>query len=89
MGHEWKTKTFRSGNSVALRLPKALGMAEGDEVVIVRHEDGSFSFWKDSDGLNVLMSLYGSMSPGFMKRGRGDIEQDDRAWDRDRTSSAA
>lgn len=89
MGHEWKTKTFKSGNSVALRLPKALGLAEGDEVVIVRHEDGSFSFWKDSDGLNVLMSLYGSMSPGFMKHGRGDIEQDDRAWDRDRTSSAA
>lgn len=87
MGHEWKTKTFKSGNSVAMRLPKALGLAEGDEVVIVQHEDGTFSFWKESEGLKVLMSLYGSMSPGFMKGGRGDIEQDDRAWDRNPSPS--
>jgi antitoxin VapB len=86
---EWKTKTFKSGNSVALRLPKALGFAEGDEVVVVPHEDGTFSFWKESDGLKVLMGLYGSMSPGFMKDGRGDIEQDDRDWDRDSVDSAA
>lgn len=89
MGREWKTKTFKSGNSVALRLPKGLGLAEGDEVVIVSHADGSYSFWKESDGLKVLMSLYGSMSPGFMKQGRGDIEQDDRAWDSGSISSAA
>jgi len=89
MGREWKTKTFKSGNSVAMRLPKALGLAEGDEVVIVQHEDGTFSFWKESEGLKVLMSLYGSMSPGFMKDGRGDIEQDDRAWDRNPATSAA
>ena len=87
MGREWKTKTFKSGNSVAMRLPKALGLAEGDEVVIVQHEDGTFSFWKESEGLKVLMSLYGSMSPGFMNGGRGDIEQDDRAWDRNPTPS--
>jgi antitoxin VapB len=89
MGREWKTKTFKSGNSVAMRLPKALGLAEGDEVVIVQHQDGTYSFWKESDDLSVLMSLYGSMSPGFMKEGRGDIEQDDRVWDRDTASSAA
>jgi antitoxin VapB len=89
VGREWKTRTFKSGNSVALRLPKALGLAEGDEVVIVPHADGTYSFWKESDGLKVLMSLYGSMSPGFMKYGRGDIEQDDRAWDSGSASSAA
>jgi antitoxin VapB len=89
MGREWKAKTFKSGNSVALRLPKALGLSEGDEVIIVPHSDGSYSFWKESDQLKVLMSLYGSMSPGFMKHGRGDIEQDDRAWDEGQVSSAA
>lgn len=89
MSREWKTKTFKSGNSLALRLPKAMGFAEGDEVVVVPHSDGTYSFWKESDGLKVLMSLYGSMSPGFMKDGRGDIEQDDRAWDRGPVSSAA
>lgn len=89
MAKEWTTKTFKSGNSVALRLPKALGFVEGDDVVVVPHSDGTFSFWKESDGLKVLMSLYGSMSPGFMKDGRGDIEQDDRDWDRDPVDSAA
>jgi antitoxin VapB len=89
MAHEWRTKSFKSGNSVAIRLPKALGFVEGDEIVVVPHSDGTYSFWKESDGLNVLMSLYGSMSPGFMKDGRGDIEQDDRDWDRDRGDSAA
>lgn len=89
MASEWKTKTFKSGNSVALRLPKGMGFAEGDEVVIVPHSDGTFTFWKESDGLAALMSLYGSMSPGFMKDGRGDTEQDDRDWDIGLASSAA
>jgi antitoxin VapB len=83
MAREWKTKTFKSGNSVALRLPKALGLEEGDEVTVVHHSDDSFSFWKQSDAKKVFMSLYGSMSPGFMKNGRGDIEQEDRSWDVD------
>lgn len=89
MAKEWTTKTFKSGNSVALRLPKALGFVEGDDVVVVPHSDGTFSFWKENDGLKVLMSLYGSMSPGFMRDGRGDIEQDDRDWDHDPAPSAA
>lgn len=89
MTKQWKSKAFKSGNSVALRLPKALGLAEGDDVVLVPHSDGTFSFWKESDSLKVLMGLYGSMSPGFMKDGRGDIEQDDRDWDMGPASSVA
>lgn len=81
MTREWNAKTFKSGNSVALRLPKAAGIAEGEEFVIVPHDNGRFSMWKKSDAKAVFMSLYGSMSPGFMKNGRGDIEQDDRSWD--------
>ena len=86
---EWKAKTFKSGNSVALRLPKAMGFEEGDEVLVVPHSDGSYSFWKESDAKKVFMSLYGSMSPGFMKDGRGDIEQDDRSWDQPDNAKAA
>ena len=89
MAREWKTKTFKSGNSVALRLPKALGIEAGEDIVIVPHSDGSMSFWKKSDSKKVFMSLYGSLSPGFMKDGRGDIEQDERDWDRDPLDSAA
>jgi len=89
MGKEYKAKVFKSGNSVAIRLPKAAGFADGDDVVIVPHDDGRFSIWKESDSLNVLMSLYGSMSPGFMKHGRGDIDQEDRSWDFPGKQSAA
>lgn len=73
-------RTFKSGNSVALRLPKDLGFGEGDEVTIVPHDDGSFTFWKQNNTRDVLISLYGSMSAGFMREGRGDIEQDERDW---------
>jgi antitoxin VapB len=89
MGHEWKARSFKAGNSVAIRLPKALGLGEGEDIRIVKHDDGSFSFWRVSDDAAILDSLYGSMSPGFMKDGRGDIEQEDRSWDRDPVRAAA
>jgi antitoxin VapB len=43
MSEEYRAKIFKSGNSVALRLPKALGLKEGTEV-IVREERGEFHF---------------------------------------------
>lgn len=79
MGREFRAKVFKSGNSLALRLPKELGITEGEDVAIVPHADGSFSFWRESQALEVLMGLYGSFSPGFMSEGRGDTEQ--RAYD--------
>lgn len=89
MGNEYPTRTFKSGNSVALRLPKQLGFVEGEEVRIVGHADGSFSFWRTQDDLKVLMGLYGSMSPGFMADGRGDIEQEERDWSAGNSSREA
>lgn len=80
MAQEYRAKVFKSGNSLALRLPKALGFAEGEDMVVVPHANGQFSFWRESDNLDVLMSLYGSMSPGFTAEGRGDTEQDERDW---------
>lgn len=82
MNTEVRGKVFKSGNSYALRLPRSLGLVEGDEVVVVPHADGSFTFWKTDQSLAVFMGLYGSMSPGFMADGRGDIEQDERDWSR-------
>lgn len=34
MSKEYKAKVFKSGNSLALRLPKALGLEEGAEMVL-------------------------------------------------------
>ena len=41
MTKEIRAKTFKSGNSVALRLPKALGIEEGVEMR-VREEQGRY-----------------------------------------------
>ena len=41
MTKEIRAKTFKSGNSVALRLPKALGIREGVEMK-VREEHGRY-----------------------------------------------
>ena len=41
MTKEVRAKTFKSGNSVALRLPKALGIKEGVEMK-VREERGRY-----------------------------------------------
>ena len=38
MSREWTTKSFKSGNSVALRVPASVGMAPGEEWRLV--EDG-------------------------------------------------
>ena len=42
MSEEYRAKVFKSGNSVALRLPKALGLKEGDEMMIVREDKPGF-----------------------------------------------
>ena len=39
---EYVGKTFKSGNSVALRLPKGLGIPEGTEVRMVREAPMTF-----------------------------------------------
>ncbi|HKX78962.1 MAG TPA: hypothetical protein VJM34_10630 [Novosphingobium sp.] len=38
MSREWTTKSFKSGNSVALRVPAAVGIVAGEEWRLV--EDG-------------------------------------------------
>ncbi|MEO6361243.1 MAG: AbrB/MazE/SpoVT family DNA-binding domain-containing protein [Sphingomicrobium sp.] len=41
MTKEYRARTFKSGNSVALRLPKGLGVTEGREMR-VRAEQGRY-----------------------------------------------
>lgn len=40
MAKEYTAKVFKSGNSLALRLPKALGLAEGSEMVLREMQQG-------------------------------------------------
>lgn len=43
MSEEYRAKVFKSGNSLALRLPKGLGLEEGVEMIL-REEQGKFTF---------------------------------------------
>ena len=40
MGKEYKAKVFKSGNSLALRLPKELGLEEGSIMVLREEQSG-------------------------------------------------
>lgn len=89
MDREYRARTFKSGNSVALRLPKALGIEDGEDVKIVPHADGSFTLWRIAADKQMFMSLFGGMSDGFMADGRGDTEQPERDWSRGGDKAAA
>ena len=67
MGKEYRAKVFKSGNSLALRLPKELGLKEGSTMVL-REEQGGYrveaedapkkkldvsAFWGKAKGLRV------------------------------------
>ncbi len=81
MGNEYRAKVFKSGNSVALRLPKALGLKEGDEMLL-REERGSFmvepvpAVPKKID----LTGIYGSC-PGLKPLSRDDRLMEPRNLD--------
>lgn len=78
MSEGFSAKVFKSGNSVALRLPKALGLKEGD-VMRVREEHGSFVMdaVPGPDDLIDLTGIYGSV-PGIR---RPPFEENPRDWD--------
>lgn len=76
MAKEYRAKVFKSGNSVALRLPKALGITEGTEMV-VREEHGRFEFEPASDEPKKidLTGIWGAL-PGLKRMPFDEIERD-------------
>lgn len=80
MSEEYRTKVFKSGNSVAIRVPKAWGFQPGEEIEILPLDDGGYEVRRTQDAEIALDALFGSFSPGFMADGRGDTDQDERDW---------
>ncbi len=73
---EYVGKTFKSGNSVALRLPKGLGVPEGTEVRMVR--DGRMSFrveTVEAPRERIDISGFAGKLPGFKPAPREDFEE--------------
>ena len=81
MGNEYRAKVFKSGNSVALRLPKALGIVEGAEMLL-REEAGKFSFEPAPAERRTidLTGIYGSC-PGLKPVDRVEAEPRELDWD--------
>ena len=80
MGEEYRAKVFKSGNSLALRLPKALGLTEGTEMA-VRAEQGRYTFEPipaPSKRID-LTGIYGSI-PGLKPVERLDVEPRALDW---------
>lgn len=83
MTKEVRAKTFKSGNSVALRLPKALGIKEGVEMK-VREEQGRYIVEPaDTPKKKIDLSFLKGRSLGLKLLTREDREFDDdspRDW---------
>jgi antitoxin VapB len=80
MAKEYRAKTFKSGNSLALRLPKGLGIREGEEMVL-REDGGKFAFEPaPKEGRKIdLTGIYGSVPD----MSRVQVDEADRDWSGD------
>ncbi len=83
MSEEYRAKVFKSGNSLALRLPKALGFKEGADMT-VREEQGRYVVEpavREDDFLD-LTGIYGSR-PGLKPLAPEDriIEERELDWE--------
>jgi len=72
------TKVFKSGNSVAVRLPKALGIKAGTEMR-VREERGRYILEPVDKPLRIdLTGIYGSIPefPDFLPEDHDDLPRE-------------
>ena len=76
-----QTKAFKSGNSLAVRIPKDLAIFEpSQDVIIERKGDTLVLRAVERKSLEQVMDIFASFSPGFMANGRLPQEQDERDW---------
>ena len=80
MTKEYRAKTFKSGNSVALRLPKGLGLTEGCEMV-VREEQGRYIVEPvDAPKRKIDLSGIEGLYPDLQPIEREDFDDPPRPW---------
>ena len=81
MAKEYRAKVFKSGNSLALRLPKALGLEEGTEM-IVREEHGEFRFEPaEKPKAKIDVSGFAGKAPWLKVPPRADFEERKLDWE--------
>lgn len=76
MSDEYQGKTFKSGNSVALRLPKGMGIPEGTEVRMVKEAPMSFRIEPvDAPKRKIDISGFWGKAPWLELPPREDFEE--------------
>ncbi|MEP7130285.1 MAG: AbrB/MazE/SpoVT family DNA-binding domain-containing protein [Sphingomicrobium sp.] len=81
MTKEVRAKTFKSGNSIALRLPKALGIKEGVEMT-VREEHGRYVVEPiEAPKKKIDLSFLDGRTAGLKPLGPEDREIEERELD--------
>lgn len=72
----WRAKVFKSGNSLALRLPKALGLQAGLEMDLSALQDGSIMLRRiDLPRRKIDISGFAGKMPGIRLAPREDFEE--------------
>ncbi len=75
MGKEYRAKVFKSGNSLALRLPKELGMKEGSTMVLREEQTGFHVEPQDAPKAKLDVSAFWGKAPGLKLAPREDFEE--------------
>lgn len=63
MGKEYAARSFRSGNSVAIRMPAALSVEPGADWVVAEHPDGLVLRRKDAPRRTIDVSGFAGKAP--------------------------
>lgn len=75
------TRIFKSGNSLAVRIPKDMMPADVPEDAEIKYSGGVWTIrpiYKRK--LTGLAEKFGAFSPGFMSQGREPQDQDGYDW---------
>lgn len=80
MSKEYRAKIFKSGNSLALRLPSELGLKEGSTMVL-REEQAGYHFEPEkAHGRKIDVSKFAGKAPGAKLPPRRDSDDSPRDW---------
>ncbi len=75
MGKVHSTKSFRSGNSVAIRMPAALGVEPGLDWTVEQHGDELVLRPREAPHRTIDVSGFAGKAPGIRLAPREDFDE--------------
>lgn len=75
------TKVFKSGNSLAVRIPKELGFVDAAQDIEVERVGNTLVLRRvEQETIGDLTDIFAMFSPSFMAEGREFHEEQERDW---------